>query len=159
MLGIFLFYWSSPLPHKRHLLPSIRLQRRNENIFDCTDQPKCLTFFKVIGANMIFALLTLVNRAAVHREIPFQEVAASIRAVACLGGAAVLPVVVREGVALVTGVVVLVCNGGVKKGLQSSNFPLNLENRKTRCFRSHVWTLYTRGSTHKGEILKEGCPI
>ena len=57
---------------------------------------------------MIFALLPLLLRAAVLREIPFQEVAASIRAATCLRGAAVLAVVVREGVALVTGVVVLV---------------------------------------------------
>ena len=59
---------------------------------------------------MIFALLPLPLGAAVLREIPFQEVAASIRirAVACLRGAAVAAVVVREGVALVTGVVVLV---------------------------------------------------
>ena len=54
------------------------------------------------------ALLPLLLRAAVLREIPFKEVAASIRAAACLGGAAVVAVVVREGVALVTGVVVLV---------------------------------------------------
>ena len=108
MVEMFLLYWSSPLPHKRHLLPSIQLQRRNENIFDCTDQPKCLTFFKVIGANIKFTLLPLSLRAAVLREIPVQEVAASVRAAACLGGAAVLAVVVREGVALVTGVVVLV---------------------------------------------------
>ena len=57
---------------------------------------------------MIFALLPLSLRAAVLREIPVQEVAASGRAVACLGGAAVLAVVVREGVALATGVVVVV---------------------------------------------------
>ena len=57
---------------------------------------------------MIFALLPLPLRAAVLREIPFQDVAASVRAAACLRGAAVEPVVVREGVALVTGVVVLV---------------------------------------------------
>ena len=57
---------------------------------------------------MIFALLPLLLRTAVHREIPFQEVAASIRTAACLRGAAVLAVVVREGVALVAGVVVLV---------------------------------------------------
>ena len=57
---------------------------------------------------MIFALLPLSLRAAVLREIPVQEVAASVGAAACLGGAAVLAVVVREGMALVTGVVVLV---------------------------------------------------
>ena len=66
------------------------------------------TLFKVIGANMIFALLPLVLRTAVLREIPFQEVAASVRAAACLGGTAVKAVVVREGMALVTGVVVVV---------------------------------------------------
>ena len=57
---------------------------------------------------MIFALLPLVHRAAVLREIPFQEVAASVRAAACLGGTAVEAVVVREGMLLVAGVVVLV---------------------------------------------------
>ena len=57
---------------------------------------------------MIFALLPLSLRAAVHREIPFQEVAASIRAAACHRGAAVEAVVVREGMLLVTGVVVVI---------------------------------------------------
>ena len=57
---------------------------------------------------MIVALFPLLLGTAVHREIPFQEVAASVRTVACHRGAAVLAVVVREGVALVTGVVVLV---------------------------------------------------
>ena len=57
---------------------------------------------------MIFTLLPLVLRAAVLREIPFQEVAASVRTVACLRPTAVLAVVVREGVALVAGVMVLV---------------------------------------------------
>ena len=57
---------------------------------------------------MIFALLPLLLRAAGLREIPFQDVTASVRAATCLGGAAVEPVVVREGMALVTGVVVLV---------------------------------------------------
>ena len=57
---------------------------------------------------MIFTLFPLPLRTAVLWEIPFQEVAASVRAAVCLRGAAVEPVVVREGVALVTGVVVLV---------------------------------------------------
>ena len=59
---------------------------------------------------MILALLPLLHRAAFLREIPFQEVAAflRVRAVACHGGTAVLAVVVREGVALATGVVVVV---------------------------------------------------
>ena len=64
--------------------------------------------FKVVRATMIFTLLPLPLMTAVLREIPFQGVTASIRAVACLRGAAVLAVVVREGMALVTGVVVLV---------------------------------------------------
>ena len=58
---------------------------------------------------MVVTVFPLLLRTAVHREIPFQEVAASIQAVACLRGAAVAPVVVREGMLLVTGVVVLVC--------------------------------------------------
>ena len=69
------------------------------------------TFFKVIGALIIFALLPLVLRTAVLREIPFQEVAASfwrLWTTVCHGGAAVEAVVVREGMLLVTGVVVLV---------------------------------------------------
>ena len=63
---------------------------------------------------MIVAILPQVLRAAVHREIPFQEIAAMFGAVfqvgatACPSGAAVIPVVVREGVALITGVVVVV---------------------------------------------------
>ena len=57
---------------------------------------------------MIFALLPLLLRAAVQREIPVQEVAAPVRAAAGLRGAAVGPVVVREGMALVAGVVVVV---------------------------------------------------
>ena len=57
---------------------------------------------------MIFTLLPLPLRTAVLREIPFQDVTASIRTVACLRGAAVVAVVVREGVALLTGVVVVV---------------------------------------------------
>ena len=64
--------------------------------------------FKVVRAAIIVALFPLLLRAAVLREIPFQEIAASFRAAADLGGAAVEPVVVREGVALVTGVVVVV---------------------------------------------------
>ena len=64
--------------------------------------------FKVVRATMIFTLLPLPLRTAVLREIPFQEVAASVLAAVCLRGATVEPVVVREGVALVTGVVVLV---------------------------------------------------
>ena len=57
---------------------------------------------------MIFTLLPLLLRTAFHREIPFKEVAASVRAVVCLGPTAVVAIVVREGMALVTGVVVLV---------------------------------------------------
>ena len=57
---------------------------------------------------MIVALFPLLHRTAFLREIPFKEVAASVRTAACLGPTAVEPVVVREGVALVTGVVVVV---------------------------------------------------
>ena len=57
---------------------------------------------------MIFTFFPLLLRTAVHWEIPFQEVAASVRTVACLGPTAVFALVVREGMALVTGVVVVV---------------------------------------------------
>ena len=106
----FLWIFCHSLPHRRPLLPNSQLQRRNENIFYSTDQLEGLTFFKVIGANMIFALHPLSLRAAVLREIPFQEVAALLRAAACHGGAAVEAVVVREGMLLVTGVVVVIWN-------------------------------------------------
>ena len=79
---------------------SIELKRRHK-----------VDTFKVVRATMIFALLHLPLRAAVLREIPFQEVAASfwrLCTTACHGGAAVEAVVVREGMLLVTGVVVLV---------------------------------------------------
>ena len=57
---------------------------------------------------MIVALFPLLHRTAFLREIPFKEVAASVRTAVCLGPTAVLAVVVREGVALVAGVVVVV---------------------------------------------------
>ena len=57
---------------------------------------------------MKVTLLLLLRRTAFLREIPFKEVAASVRTAVCLGPTAVLAVVVREGVALVAGVVVLV---------------------------------------------------
>ena len=57
-------------------------------------------------------------RAAFQRRIPFQEAAAGVQqAGICPRGAAVEAVVVGEGVALVTCVMVLVCNRGVREGL------------------------------------------
>ena len=57
---------------------------------------------------MIVTLFLLLRRTAFLREIPFKEVAASVRTAGCLGPTAVLAVVVTEGMALVTGVVVVV---------------------------------------------------
>ena len=52
----------------------------------------------------------MVLRAAFPRRIPFQEGAAGVQeAGICPGGAAVEAVVVGERVALVAGVMVLVC--------------------------------------------------
>ena len=72
----------------------------------------------MIRTNFIVARSSMLLRTAVFRRIPFQEIAAGIqRAGAFLGAAAVEPVVVGEGVALVTCVMVLVCNRGVREGL------------------------------------------
>ena len=69
----------------------------------------------MIRTNFIVARSSILIRTAVFRRIPFQEIAAGIqRAGAFLGAAAVEPVVVGEGVALVTCVMVLVCNGGLR---------------------------------------------
>ena len=63
----------------------------------------------MIRTNFIVARSSMLLRTAVFRRIPFQEISAGIqRAGAFLGGAAVEPVVVREGMGLVTGVVVVV---------------------------------------------------
>ena len=84
------------------------------------DAKKVIQFhtFKEIGADVIFAKSPLVLRAAFQRRIPFEEGAARVRQEAgiCPCAATVLAVVVGERVALVAGVMVLVCNGGIRKG-------------------------------------------
>ena len=69
----------------------------------------------MISADFILAGSSLLFGAAVLWRVPFQEDAAGIkRTGACPGVATVEAVVVGERVALVTGVVVLVCNGGLR---------------------------------------------
>ena len=66
----------------------------------------------MISADFVFTTCSLLFRAAILRRVPFQEDAAGIeRAGACPGVATVKSVVVGEGVALVTGVVMVICNG------------------------------------------------
>ena len=74
----------------------------------------------MISTDFVFTRFSLFFRTAILRSIPFQEDAARIeRAGACPGVATVETVVVGERVALVTGVMVLVCNGGIRNGLKN----------------------------------------
>ena len=87
----------------------------------------------MISTDFVFTRFSLFFRTAILRSIPFQEDAARIeRAGACPGVATVETVVVGEGVALVTGVVVLVCDkrGINRDSLQNWSHKIGLLNRK-----------------------------
>ena len=77
--------------------------------------------FKEIGADVIFTISPLFLRAAFQRRIPFEEGAARVQETGiCPCAATVLAVVVGERVALVAGVMVLVCKRKARIQLISS---------------------------------------
>ena len=75
---------------------------------------KIINTFKEIGADIVFARCALALGATFQRRIPFEEAGARVQEAGVRPrAAAVLAVVEGERVALVAGVMVLVCNVGI----------------------------------------------